>query len=77
MSPFDRVLAIAQCWILIGWELVGLYFGWDAIAILIVWFAALWTFNIVVATGVRTYYKLTKPELQITQPEITPEDIGG
>lgn len=61
-NPIDRVLAFSQLLMLIGWEAVGiLAFGWSPLTIAAVWFVGLWSFNILTATAVRTYYKLTTP----------------
>lgn len=62
MNPIDRVIAFSQLLILGAWEAVGiLAFGWSPIAIAAVWFVGLWTFNVLTATAVRTYFKLTTP----------------
>lgn len=85
MSPFDRVLAIAQLMLLGMWEALGaLAFGWNPLYILGYWFVGLWSFNILVATAVRTYYKLITPtaalrqvtDVDVEAPEITEDDIG-
>lgn len=83
MKPFDRVIAIGQLFMLLLWEATALYFDWSALAVLIVWFVGIWTFNILVATGVRTFFKLITPQTTVQhvgsapEIEITEEDIGG
>lgn len=84
MSPFDRVLAIAQLMLLAMWEALGVFvFGWNGLVIALVWFVGLWSYNILVAAGVRTYFKLTQPGLTVKQPDDTElpfdpeEDFGG
>lgn len=67
MKPFDRVLAFSQLFILGLWEAVGIVsFDWNPFVIAAVWFVGLWTFNVLTATAVRTYYKLMEPQLVIT-----------
>jgi TM2 domain-containing membrane protein YozV len=83
MSPFDKVLAIAQLMLLVTWEALGvLAFGWNGWYILAFWFVGLWSFNTLVATAVRTYFKLTSPRTTVVNNaaniDLDPdEDIGG
>lgn len=81
MNPIDRVIAFSQLLILAAWEAVGvLAFGWSPVAIAAVWFVGLWTFNVLTATAVRTYFKLTSPRavvnnvVSITDATITEDD---
>ncbi len=71
----DRVLGFAQVALLVAWELVGLYFDWSALGILILWFVGLWSFNVLTATAARTYFKLTRPQIKQTTPGISEADI--
>ena len=66
MKPFDRVLAISQLFILAAWEAIGLLaFDWNGWIVAAVWFVGLWTFNVLTATAVRTYFKLMEPQLAV------------
>lgn len=84
MNPIDRVIVISQIFILAVWEFVGIVaFGWPALTIAACWFVGLWTFNILTATAVRTFFKLTAPPpdkeaiTTVDMPEITEDDIGA
>lgn len=78
MSPFDRVLAISQVMMLLAWEAIGVVaFDWNPLVILAVWFVALWSFNILTATAVRTFFKLTHPGFEVAEPVITEDDEVG
>lgn len=85
MNPIDRVIAISQFLILGLWAGLGyLFFDWQPLEVAIFGFVGLWTFNILTATGVRTFFKLMTPkpvrsgaEVNVDPIEITPEDIGG
>lgn len=67
MNPFDRILAVSQVFILALWEALGLLiFGWNGLVVLALWFVGIWTFNIFVATAVRTYYKLMEPQIKVS-----------
>jgi hypothetical protein len=82
MNPLDRVIAISQVFALAAWEALGVFgFGWNGWAIAAVWFVSLWTFNILVATGTRTFFKLMEPPVDsVTRtglqavPDITEDD---
>lgn len=86
MSQFDRVLAISQLLLLVAWEALGwIAFGWNPLYILGYWFVGLWSFNVLVASGMRTYFKLITPRqalrsatnVDIETPDITEEDFVG
>lgn len=84
MSPFDRVIAISQLFMLAAWEALGVFgFGWNGWLIAATWFVGLWSFNILTATAVRTYFKLVQPPppanvVNISEaPSITEEDGVG
>ncbi len=86
MSPFDRVIAVAQVMMLVLWEALGwVAFGWSPWAILAYWFVGIWSFNVLVATAVRTFYKLTSPgavlreatEVDVPDIDITEDDEVG
>ena len=63
MNPIDRVIAFSQVLILGAWEALGVFaFGWSPLVILALWFVGIWTFNVLTATAVRTYFKLTAPQ---------------
>lgn len=60
MNPIDRVIALSQLLILGAWEAIGIIaFGWNWLIILALWFVGIWTFNVLTATAVRTFFKLT------------------
>lgn len=84
MNPIDRVIVISQLLILGAWEALGvLAFGWSPLVIAAVWFVGLWTYNVLTATAVRTYFKLTTvpPALDnvvnIDEARITEDDHVG
>lgn len=82
MSPFDKVLATAQIMLLAAWEALGvLAFGWNGWYIAAYWFVGLWSFNVLVASGVRMFFRLMQPRTAISgadEPEFDPEeDFGG
>jgi len=84
MKPFDRVIAISQLFMLAAWEALGLLaFDWNGWIVAAVWFVSLWSFNILTATAVRTYFKLIEPQVSgvnnhfSSSEDITLEDIGG
>lgn len=86
MNQIDRVVAFSQVLMLGAWEALGvLAFGWNPLIIAAAWLVGLWTFNILTATAVRTFFKLMTPkavinnatEVNVSPIEITPEDIGG
>lgn len=61
-STFESTVGLMQVLLLGLWEAIGaLYFGWSPVAILLSWGAGVFTFNIAVATALRTYIKLTTP----------------
>jgi hypothetical protein len=86
VKPFDRVLAVSQLFILAAWEILTHFaFGWNVWIVAAVWFVGLWTFNVLTATAVRTYYKLIEPGVQINNTNNvvelrsvgdTPEDVA-
>jgi hypothetical protein len=62
MNSFDRAVAISQLFMLAAWEALGvLGFGWNGWRIAATWFVGIWSFNILMATAVRTYFKLIQP----------------
>ena len=80
MNPIDRVIAFSQVLLLGAWEVLGVFaFGWSPLVILAVWFAGLWTFNVLTAIAVRTFFKLTAPKPPVANNviSITEEDGVG
>lgn len=81
MNPFDRVLAFSQFFMLAAWEALGVFgFGWNGWLILATWAVGLFSFNILTATAVRTFFKLIQPPAPENVVNIAPtpeEDIGG
>lgn len=79
-SNFETTVAAMQVILLGLWEAVGtLYFGWSPVAILLCWGAGIFTFNIAVATALRTFIKLTQapePENIVNLHVAAEEDIG-
>lgn len=58
---FEVTVALMQLLLLALWEGVGAaYFGWSPVAILICWGAGIFTFNVAIATALRTFLKLTR-----------------
>lgn len=80
---FETTVAALQVILLGLWEAIGaLYFGWSPIAIVLCWFAGIFTFNIAVATALRTFIKLTQvpaPDnvVNIHDATITEDDHVG
>ena len=82
MNPIDRIIALSQLFMLGAWEALGTFaFGWNGWYVLAVWVVGLWSFNILTATAVRTFFKLTAPPpddesgaMPIIDAE---EDFGG
>lgn len=63
MNPLDRVLAVSQLFILACWEAIGLIaYDWNPWIVAAVWFVGLWTFNVLVASGISVYAKLMRAE---------------
>jgi len=61
-SSFEAIVGFMQILLLVLWEAIGaLYFGWSPVAILLCWGAAIFTYNVAIATALRTYIKLTTP----------------
>lgn len=79
MNPIDRVIAVSQVFMLGAWEALGVIaFGWNPLTILAVWFVGLWSFNILAASAIRTYFKMMTPQIKIkNDTNITEDDIGG
>jgi hypothetical protein len=80
MNPIDRVIALSQIFMLAAWEAIGiLAFGWPALTTAAIWFVGLWSFNILTATAIRTYYKMTTPTAKVVNNISVedPEDFGG
>lgn len=74
---FDRVVSLAQVFMLLAWEALGiLAFGWPPVTIAACWFVGIWSYNILVATGLRTFFKIVRPPAQ-EDIHISSEDIGG
>lgn len=71
MNSFDRAVGIAQLGMLGVWEALGiLAFDWNGWVILACWFVGIWSFNILIATAVRTYGKLVAPpEIPVVDEE--------
>lgn len=66
MKPLDRVIAFSQVFLLGIWEALGVIaFGWNPFVIGAVWFVGLWTFNVLVASGVSTYLKIITPPASV------------
>lgn len=81
-KEFNRLVAIAQVWLLALWEGVGaIYFGWSPLVILLVWLTAIVTLNVATTTALRMFLKLTLPEAQVNNvvniSTDIDEDIGG
>lgn len=83
-KEFNRLVAIAQIWLLVLWEGVGaIYFGWSPLGIALVWFTAIITLNVATTTVLRMFLKLTLPEakvnnvVNINDATITEEDGVG
>jgi multisubunit Na+/H+ antiporter MnhB subunit len=83
-KEFNRLVAIAQIWLLVLWEGVGaIYFGWSPLGIALAWLTAIVTLNVATTTVLRMFLKLTLPEakvsnvVNITDATITEEDGVG
>lgn len=80
MNPFDRIIAFSQLFMLAAWEALGVFgFGWNGWHIAAVWFVGLFSFNILTATAVRTFFKLIQPPspeniVNVSEAVITEED---
>lgn len=75
-SSFEAIVGFMQILLLALWEAIGaLYFGWSPVAILLCWGAGIFTYNVAIATALRTYIKLTTPpELPDNVVSIVEED---
>ena len=79
-NNFELTVAFMQVILLALWEAIGaLYFGWSPVAVALCWFAGIFTFNISVATALRTSIKLPTPQAVVsnTVVSITEEDGVG
>lgn len=84
-KSFEQTVGLMQLLLLGLWEGIGaLYFGWSPVAIALCWFGGIFTFNIGIATALRTFIKLTRvPETATNivnvhgEAQITEEDGVG
>ena len=83
-KSFELTLGIMQVLLLALWEAIGaFYFGWSPWAVGLCWFTGIFTFNIGVATALRTFIKLTTPRagaetaVNVHNVQITEEDGVG
>lgn len=72
-NPLDRVIAFSQLLLLGVWEALGVIaFDWNPFVIAAVWFVGLWTFNVLAASGINVYIKVTTPTAVIVGADADP-----
>lgn len=79
-KAFSITVAFLQLLLLVLWEGLGaFYFGWSPWTVFLVWLVGIWSLNILTATVLHTYLKLTLPpvEVPIDVPDITEDDGVG